>query len=373
MRILHVVGAMNRGGVETWLMHVLRHLGRDKFEIDFLVHSDRPAIFDDEIVMLGSRILKCPFTKNPIKYAFVLYRLLKSGNYDVVHSHVHGFSGLVLMVAALAGVPIRIAHSHSDTRIQDQRSSVFRRLYKITMRHLINKYATSGLAVSANAAYSLFGDAWRNNSRYKISYCGVDVSPFNESVDSKKIRDELGIDDNALVVGHVGRMETPKNHRALIDIFKNILTLHENANLLMVGDGSLRNIIQNYVLEAGVAEKVIFAGMRDDVPKLMMGAMDVFLFPSLWEGLPLTLIEAQAAGLRCIVSDSVTTEVSISSCTYLSLKESNDLWAQTVMTECGKGRISNGCERISKSIFSLETSLHDLLYLYGGGESATHH
>ena len=246
MRILHVVGAMNRGGVETWLMHVLGNIDKRRYKMDFLVHVADPGLFDDEIRSQGSKITSCAYVKSPILYAWFLFRYLtSSGNrYDIIHSHVHGFSGWVLMVGAFAGVPIRIAHSHSDLRYQDQGDSFFRYIYKLIVRWLISIFATHRLAVSENAAVSLFGKNWRRKST--VMYCGVDLKPFSVGHADADFRASFGIDSDDVVIGHVGRMEQPKNHMFLLDVFKEALSRDRRCRLLLVGDGSLRCSVEDY-------------------------------------------------------------------------------------------------------------------------------
>ena len=364
MRILHVVGAMNRGGVETWLMHVLGNIDKRRYKMDFLVHVADPGLFDDEIRSQGSKITSCAYVKSPILYAWRLFRyLMSSGNrYDIIHSHVHGFSGWVLMVGAFAGVPIRIAHSHSDLRYQDQGDSFFRYIYKLIVRWLISIFATHRLAVSENAAVSLFGKNWRRKST--VMYCGVDLKPFSMVHADADFRASFGIESDDVVIGHVGRMEQPKNHMFLLDVFKEALSRDRRCRLLLVGDGSLRCSVEDYARKIGVDSRVIFAGSRDDVPRILLSAMNVFIFPSLWEGLPLTLIEAQAAGLRCIVSESVTAEVSLGGCTYLPLNIGAGAWADALLENLELGRCTSGYESVGSSAFSLPASLSSLLSFY---------
>ena len=207
IRILHVVGGMDRGGVETWLMHVLRNIDRERFHMDFLVHTDRSCAYDDEIIM-GSRLHVCPFTRNPLKYVRGFARALREhGPYDVVHSHVHHTSGLTLRLAKRAGVRIRIAHSHSDTSTVDSASHLLRRLQLWLGHRWIQRYASRKIAVSSGSAESLFGPAWRSDSAASILYCGIDLVAFRSPVDRASARLEMGIAPDHFVIGHVGRFD----------------------------------------------------------------------------------------------------------------------------------------------------------------------
>lgn len=334
IRILNVVGGMVRAGAETWLMHVLRHIDRDRFRVDFLVHTAKPCAYDDEIRSLGSRIIPCHHRFQPWLYARNLQQILhKYGPYDIVHSHVHHFSGIVLRLAQQAGVPVRIAHSHLDTSLIEFRAGFSRRLYYNLTKWWIARHATQGLGCSRKAAAALFGSAWSADPRWQLFYCGIDLNPFQVSIDPIAVRAELGIPHNAFVIGHLGRFEEQKNHVFLIDIALEVARREPKTCLLLVGDGPLRADIKQKVAQVGLTDRVFFVGSRPDVPRLMLGAMDVFLFPSLLEGLPLVLLEAQAADLPCIFSDAVTEEVELVKplMRRISLSQPASDWAEVVL------------------------------------------
>lgn len=334
IRVLHVVGAMNRGGVETWLMHVLRHIDRARYKMDFLVHTTEPAAYDDEIRTLGSRVIPCPLDKrNPLSYAQRFTKILREeGPFDVVHSHVHHFSGFVLWLAKRAGVRGRVAHSHNDTRCVERNTGLPRRTYLAAQKRLVNLAATQKIGCSRDAAADLFGPDWERDPITKVIYCGIDLTPFSAPIDPSKVRAELGIPQDAFVMGHVGRFAPQKNHTFLLDIAAEVMKQKPNCYLLLVGTGLLESEIREKASRLGIANKVIFAGSRDDVPRLMRGAMDVFVFPSLHEGLPLVLIEAQAAGLPCVISSLVPEEAIISGplVRSFSLTTSAPEWASNV-------------------------------------------
>lgn len=354
IRILHVVGGMNRGGVETWLMHLLRNINRKRFRFDFMVHTKQPCAYDKEIQELGANIIPCMRPSRPWQYARNFKRIVKEhGPYDVVHSHVHHYSGFVLWLAQKANVPIRIAHSHSDTAIKNRASSVFRSTYLKVMELCIQRYATVGIACSQNAAASLFGKHWGDDARWTLLYCGIDLKPFVDKYSEKSVRNELGIMPDTLVVGHVGNFTEAKNHRFLVDIFFELLNREPKAVLLLIGDGPLRKEIEIKVERHGIRKKIIFAGTRMDVPRLMTGAIDVFVLPSLWEGLPLVLIEAQAATLPSVCSNSITNEVDLilPLVHRVSVKQPASVWAEEVIKTAKKVKLPkrvhaqtmNGC------------------------------
>jgi glycosyltransferase involved in cell wall biosynthesis len=343
IRILHVVGGMDRGGVETWLMHVLRHIDRARFSFDFLVHTTQPCAYDMEIRALKGNIFPCLKTSQPWRYVQNLKRImLEHGPYDIVHSHVHHFSGLVLRQAQKAGVPIRIAHSHNDTAFKDNAAGFMRKTYLKLMAYWIRRHATSGIACSRHAAVSLFGRQWQEDRRWRVFYCGIDLKPFLETESKNSVRNELGIMPGAFVVGHVGSFSEAKNHRFLIEIFSEILKREPKAILLLIGDGPLRLKIEEQVAKMGISTKTIFAGARADVPRLMTGAMDIFVLPSLWEGLPLVLIESQAAQLPSVFSYEITDEVDIvlPLVHRISVRQPATAWADMVIKIAKKGRLA---------------------------------
>jgi glycosyltransferase involved in cell wall biosynthesis len=370
IRILHVVGGMTRGGIETWLMHVLRHIDRDRFQMDFLVHTEKPCPYDEEVRTLGSKIIPCLDPSKPWLYASNFKRILREcGPYDIVHSHVHHFSGYVMWLAKQAGIPVRIAHSHNDNSSAEANAGWLRRSYLTLTEWSIAKFATIGLGCSCNAAASLFGSSYQTDPRWQLLYYGIDLTPFRDSVDAVAVRTELDIPLDAFVVGHVGRFHRQKNHEFLLEIAAEIAKREPKMRLLLIGDGYLRPDIEQKVIEKDLTNKVIFAGLRNDVPRLMLGAMDVFLFPSLHEGLPLVLLEAQAIGLPCIFSDVITEEVDILKPLIgrMSLSRSPSAWADVVLAARGNTSIvtqSSALAVVEKSHFSIEMSVQDMTKVY---------
>ncbi|MBX9680315.1 MAG: glycosyltransferase [Gemmataceae bacterium] len=307
MRVLHVVGAMNRGGVETWLLHVARHLDRTEFATDFLVHTDQPAAYDDELRRLGCRIIPCLHPSRPLRYGRAFRAAMaEHGPYDVLHSHVHHFSGLLMKLGRKCGIPVRIAHSHNDTRHQDAAAGFARRFYLGMMNRWIRVHATQRLAASKEAGLSLFGP--RERQPWEVLYCSVDFDPFEAPSDRAGVLAEFGFPNDAIVMSHVGRFAEQKNHAFLLRIFAEAVRQEPKSRLLLVGEGPLRAAAEHLAQSLGIVEHVRFAGPRSDVPRLLK-ASDVFLLPSLHEGLPLVGMEVQAAGTPIVMTDSITSEV----------------------------------------------------------------
>ncbi|MEH1848300.1 MAG: glycosyltransferase [Nostoc sp.] len=369
-KILHVVGCMDRGGIETWLMHILRNSDRQRFQMDFLVETTKQSAYDDEILAFGSKIIPCLHPSKPLLYASNFKQLYRQyGPYDIVHSHIHNYSGYVLRLAEQVGVPIRIAHSHNDTSAIDAKAGLIRRLYLGLTKYSIKKYATAGLACSSAAAAALYGSDWKKDSRWQLLYYGIDLCVFNFESTPTTIRSQFGIPTDTLVIGHVGRFDPQKNHDFLIDIAVEVIKRQPKAYFLLIGDGFLRSTMEKKVQQLGLSQQIIFAGLRSDVPRLMKNVMDVFLLPSLHEGLPLVLLEAQAAGLTCIFSDTITEEANIVKILMqkVSLSQSADWWAEIILsTSHAKAQITSkeSLDLVKQSPFNIYTSVQKLQNLY---------
>lgn len=334
LRVLHVLGAMNRGGVESWLMQVLRKMDREAVRMDFLVSTDLPSAYDDEIRSLGSSIIPCPGHSRPWIYARNFRRaLLEHGPYDIVHSHVQHYSGFVLRKARQAGVPVRIAHTHNNTLLVQAEAGFLRRRYLRLMESWLRRHATLGLAISRLSAAALYGSHWEKDPRWRLLYYGLDLAPFQIAPEPAEVRRELGLPPGALVIAHTGRFVEQKNHSFLIDIALEVTKRQPNSRFLLIGEGPLRPAIEQKAARLGLRENVVFAGLRPDIPRLLMGAADLFLFPSLSEGLGLALAEAQAAGVPCVCSDGLPPEADVAPplVQRLSLSEPASVWAEALL------------------------------------------
>lgn len=326
IRILQVVTIMDLGGLETMLMNYYRKVDKTKIQFDFMVHRMERGHYDDEIEAMGGRIYRMPQIKpgNYRKYFKELDTFFAEHNeYKVVHSHINENSGFVLRAAKKYGVPCRIAHSHLADLKLDYKYP-FRLYGRMHLKPNTNKY----FACSKKAGEWLFPNV---KSEITILNNAVDVDSFKDNKDiRKKIRKELDIENN-FVIGHVGRFNPQKNHNFLIDVFNEIKSLKQDAVLLLVGDGYLFDEIKEKVNKLGLEDSVKFLGLRTDISDLMQG-MDMFLFPSLFEGLPVVLVEAQAAGLKCVTSTGVTKESNITnSLEFIDLNLNSKEWAKQIL------------------------------------------
>jgi glycosyltransferase involved in cell wall biosynthesis len=298
------------------------------------------------------------------------------GPYDVVHFHCDMHAGYALWLARMADVRVRIAHSHNDYRRAYQAARSLRRGYFEASERLIWRYATLGLAASEPAARSLFGPRWRTDSRFQVLHCGVDLTPFSAAVEASDLRRGLDLPERGLVLGHVGRFAEQKNHAFLLEIMKEVVRRRPEARLLLIGDGPLMTSVQRQASHLGLTPHVVFTGLRSDVARLMLGAMDVFVMPSYHEGLPLAGIEAQAAGLPCFFSSDVTTEADIVRplVRHLTLAQGPSAWAEAVLESTAAPRPisrSSALATVERSSFNICRSYESLERYYLRGLSGS--
>ncbi|QHT61918.1 glycosyltransferase family 1 protein [Paenibacillus lycopersici] len=328
IKVLHVVGKMHPGGIETLLMNVYRQCDRERFEFHFAVQTDEKAFYDDEIIALGGRLLRQPHPKDGLS-AFkrtLAANIQANGPYAAVHSHIFAFSGYVLAIARELGIPVRISHSHNvQSGGRAAAKSLKRIAYNAYMRSLIRRNATYMLGCSKAACESLYGaNCWRDG-RVMVFPNAIAVEPYASlPPDRRQLRAKLGLPQgDAPLFAHIGRFAEQKNHAFLIDRFAEFAKREPGAGLLLVGDGPKREEIERKVKELGLSEQVAFLGLRSDVPELL-GAVDGFVLPSLYEGLGIVLIEAQAAGIPCLVSDAVPEEADLRLGLFAKLKLTDD-------------------------------------------------
>ena len=370
-RILHVIKEMERGGIQSWLMHLLHTVDRQHYQMDFLVHGTKPCAYDREIVQLGSRLLRCSDARKPWRYAQDFARVLRTeAPYDVVHSHVHGFNGFVLRIAAHHRVPLRIAHSHDDRRVVEANRGLLRRGQLRLMKSWIRQYALVRIAASGDAAADLFGPRWQLDPTVRVVHCGVDLAPFKIAPDRAEMRARLQLPTDALVVGHVGRFVTQKNHEFLIKVIAEAVKQDVRVHLVLVGSGRLRQDVEQQAAALGIANHIVYLGERADVPAIMSAAMDVFALPSLHEGLGLVLVEAQAAGLPCLISDRVPWEADVvpGLTSRLPLEDGPASWARRLLEISATARVkrAEALAAVERSPFNITRSVGQITRIYDG-------
>jgi glycosyltransferase involved in cell wall biosynthesis len=351
-------------------MGVLRRANRDQFQFDFLVSNRSQSPLEKEIHNLGSNVHVCMAHSQPIRYAFNLARIVRThGPYDIVHSHLHHLNGMVSLITALSGVPVRIVHSHFAISGTEAEAAGFARVRYRVARLLVRWFATGTLGCSSSAGQALFGSDWERQLNCRVLFCGIDLEPFRAKPDRNAIRATLGIPLDAMVIGHAGRFVPQKNHSFFIDIAQRYARLNPRSHFLLLGDGPLWAEMKQRAAASGAGTRFHFLGPRDDVPGLMLAAMDCFLFPSQFEGLPLALVEAQAAGLPCIISDVVTPETDVCPALLrrMSLKQSADEWATTIhgaITESTQDKKAAALRALELSPFNISCAWQELEKYY---------
>ena len=330
IRVLHVLGGLYAGGMESMIMNYYRNIDKDLIQFDFLVFSDK-AFFDDEVLALGGRIFRItPRRVNPImnyKELDVFFR--ENTTYRIVHIH-QGINYFAPLAKAFKyNLPIRIVHSHGMSPKLIKKQGV---LFDLFTKPLIDKLGTHFLACSEYAAKQIFTPSCIANKNYALLRNAIDTDKFK--LDSEKrteMRKKLKL-EGKFVVGHVGNFTYPKNHKFIIDVFSQIHTAMKESCLVLVGDGPEMDHIKQQVNKYGLCDEVLFLGTRDDVHEVM-NTFDRFIFPSHYEGLPVSLIEAQACGIKCYVSSNITKEVKITNLLeYIDLSKSAKFWACEILS-----------------------------------------
>lgn len=328
IRVLQVFAALNAGGVENFVMNAYRRIDTSKIQFDFAMTSGKKGYYDEEVLSMGGRIFYFDSEKSLTDNLENVLR--NEGSFAAVHSHIFFYSGLVVRTAKKCGVPVRIAHAHNAHTGESR--SIARIVYELTMRHLINANSTVMLGCSEKACRYVFGDNCMTDRRVSVLPDGIDCGRFAfNSTLRENVRREYGL-EGKFVIGHVGHFNPAKNHDKVLSVFAEAAAKRDDAMLLLVGDGNLENAVREKAYALGISEKTVFAGAHKDVEK-MYHAMDVFLFPSRYEGFGMAMIEAQLSGLACVASDVVPEDTNADGrCVYISLEDPDCKWADTVLS-----------------------------------------
>lgn len=354
IRVAHVMGKMVGGGVEQVVMNYYRHIDSERVQFDFLVDSDSTLVPAGEIEALGGRVFTVPPYQRLIDYELELERLFREECWPIVHSHVNALSVFPLRAAKRAGVPVRIAHSHSTSGGHDPA----RNAVKALLRPFSNVYPTHRAACSRHAGEWLFGEG----SDFTVIPNAIDLENFwFDPVRRAAKRMELGFGDGALLIGHIGRFAPPKNQGFLIRVFALVVERNPGAKLIFVGEGRQRKKMEAFAESICPEGSVLFLGQRDDVADLYQ-AFDVFCLPSEFEGLGMVAVEAEAAGLPCVLSDAVPRDANPSETAVFLPPNDEGQWAERI------SQIKPGCrvraEHDLFSRFNIYTKANDLLKMY---------
>ena len=329
IRVLHVIGKMDRAGAETMLMNLYRNIDREKIQFDFMVHTAEKCAYDDEIISLGGNIYHIPKFNGPnfITYVKAWNNFFKQhGEHTIVHGHIGSSAAIYLSIANKHG-KFTIAHSHATADVERSVKTCLWNLCSYPTRFISDYY----LACSKQAGIDRFGKKIVDSNKFKVLNNAIDLEKYAYSDNIRvKIRSEFGISDK-FILGHAGRFAKVKNHEFVIDVFYNVQKHLPNSVLMLVGDGNLKTGIIDKARELGILNNIIFTGVREDVPNLLQ-AMDVFVFPSFFEGLGIVAVEAQAAGLHTICSDALPTEARVTDLFHpLPLSAGAEKWADEIL------------------------------------------
>ncbi len=360
-RLLCLLSGMNVGGAETFLMKIYRTLDKRKYQMDFCINVKEKCFYEDEILGMGGKIYRIPSKSENLKeFKKQLSAIVKEQNYQYVMRITSSAMGFLdLQIAKKAGAKVCIARSSNASDGGALKAYMVHRLGRL----LYGKYVDVKIAPSDLAAKYTFGEKSYASGQVHILHNAVDVDLFQYSPEKRTlIRNELGIPEYARVIGHIGRFMAQKNHDFLLDIFSEIRKKDENALLLLVGKGELEEQIRQKVRALDLEASVLFVGVRSDIPDVL-SAMDVFVFPSLYEGMPNTIIEAQANGLTCVISDTITREADITGLvSYLPLTVSPAVWAEAAF--CDTVRQSQKAAFMEKryDIYSVVKDFMDMVF-----------
>ncbi len=338
-----------RGGVESYIMNFLRHFDPVQIQFDFVISDDVMACTDDA-QKLGAQIYHVPrITASPLGHIRAFKKILKDHpEYKTVYYNINSAFSCVAMIAALLTHRRRVAHSH-NAYVES------RKLLHILFRPLLNALSDVRLACSDKAACFMFGEKAYRDGKVIIIKNAIDLDQFHfDALTREQMRENMGLADK-LIIGHVGRFTPQKNHKRLIEIFKAVHDRNAETVLLLAGEGEDEQTVRNQVDQLGLAESVCFLGVRRDINRLMQ-AMDVFLLPSLFEGLPIVGVEAQAAGLHCVFADTITRQADISgNVTFLSLEQDNVFWAEQILQPVSMERCQ-GADRAREAGYDINAA-----------------
>ena len=362
IRILHVIGGMERGGAEVLLISLYRHINRTQIQFDFVVHTDKDCAFDAEIYSLGGLIYHCPrYTiKNHVKYTRWWNNFFASHpEYKIVHGHQRSTASIYLRIAKKNKITT-IAHSHAVS----SRGNLSEKAIKAVLQYHIRYVADWFMACSPEAGKWLFGKKIVASDRFIWLKNAIEVDRFTfDSAKRETVRKEYGI-GNFLVFGHIGSFTPVKNHKFLIDVFYEILRHNEDTKLLLIGAGECKQRTEEYVQRLGMKNNVIFAGDRDDVADILQ-AMDVFVFPSKHEGFGISVLEAQTADLPVIVSNNVPHEIAVTErIEFVPLSDGAQIWAHKAIAKAEITQRRNLASEIKSAGYDAATETGKLTSFY---------
>lgn len=368
IRILQVIGSLNSGGSQSMIMNIYRNIDRKKIQFDFIIHKEDEVLYSEEIERLGGKIYVLPQYK-----VYNVFSFKKAWNdffkkhpeYKVIHGHVRSTASIYLKIAKKYGL-YTIAHSHSTSS-----GKGIIAIIKNILQYRIRYVADYFIGCSKESAEWLFGKKIANSDRCTILNNAIDTKKYlyNETT-REKLREKFNIKKENKLIGNVGRFSYVKNHKFLIRIFEEVCKKSNNYKLILIGDGELREEIEELVKNKKLEDKVIFTGVRKDINE-MLQTVDIIVMPSIYEGFPVTLVEAQAASLPCLITDTITDEVDITELIYREkLGEAPDVWANDIidiLDNFNRKTVKDVELKIKKHGYDIETTTNNIKTIYLNG------
>jgi glycosyltransferase involved in cell wall biosynthesis len=371
IRVLHSVGHLQRGGIENWIYQTAVRMDPERFEHQVLVRTENEEPFTRAFREAGIRVIPCTGVGAPLSFYRNFKRVLReNGPYDVVHAH--GFSFLTtqaLLFAKLRGIRCRVLHAHNDLRPRLAHAGRLYRAYTAVNLSVIRGLSNKGLACGMRAAEWTFGKGWMSRTRGVDLVIGIDMEPFFESPDPD-MRHRLLLPGGRFVLAQIARHSVAKNHRFTIEVLRELVQRNVPVHLLLIGDGELRAELERSVIDASLQDRCSWLIDTDQVPAIMRSAIDLQLLPSIHEGLGLVIVEAQAAGVCSLVSESVTREGVIDPklVRFLPIDKGPGVWADAVAEQLARGLRrpvdAQHCERMRSSRFSITRNVEQLSRIY---------
>lgn len=352
VKVLQVHGGMERGGTESVIMNWYRNIDKNEIQFDFTTMQEHRCAYDDEIESMGGKIIYVPprAKVGNLNHFKALYNCIKeNGPYDAVHSHMNYHGGLVALAAKLAGVKTIVCHAHNTEDVAEQ--TLKRKVETTVLRNLMYSCSTDLLACGKEAGSFVFG----KNKKFKIINNAVDIEKFKPADNKmqqeiKVLKDKYDL-NNKLILGHIGRFNIQKNHKFIVKILRDLKKQNCDFKFLFIGDGELKEEILDSVRKEGLEENIVYLGLQGNI-NIWLNIMDILVFPSLFEGLPVVLVEAQSTGLPCIISNKISSDVDLglNLVKFLSIEDGTDIWVNEIINnnmkkECNQDKIKEQLKR----------------------------
>jgi len=351
IRVLEITHGLGSGGIETFVINIVKNLNKSKFDIDFCFSCDEKQYQEDIVIKEGCKIYRTndlESTKKIIKHFFKLIRILKSEKFDVIHSHCNFLNGINLLAAFICGVPIRVSHSHTSN---NNPCSSMTKMYRYIMKKLIHCFATNKIGCSLIANEYLYGNKDLGNT--KVIYNGMDINKFIYINKHRDLFKYPMIKKGSINFITIGRMHESKNCLFIVKIMRELVALNPNIHLFWAGKGELEDRIVHMIEEYNLNEHITLLGVRNDIPELLSN-MDFMIFPSKYEGLGIVCVEAQACGVHCFISDAIPKEANLGLCTIISLKKNEKEWANIIYNSIESKTYSKNFDEIKYGNYDIK-------------------